>query len=233
MARIISLLICFAIGLGSQSMGAVSDLVGEDNPFKKVKIVDKFGKWPEKVGKPYYRSSVGTWFTVWWTAEGAKTFDHWTATDWTRLKPLDYGYYSSGDEHYLTHVMLRLKYIGIDFIALDDTNGHWNDYGLIAENMEACYRVAHSLGENAPQIAVCSGRPLRRGDLEEQRRELEVYYNYHLDYPGAYFQWKEKPLVIMYLAERASRRIDDDRFTIRYGTGWATLQNRTEDREVF
>ena len=129
------------VSTGCAASVDVDKYITSDNPYKDVKIVDKFGQWPEKKGEPYYSSQVGTWFTVWWTAKGEKTFDHWTAKDWTRVKPIDYGYYSSGDEDYLTHVLLRLKYIGIDFIALDDTNGHWNDYGLIAENMAAIWAI--------------------------------------------------------------------------------------------
>lgn len=216
---------------GNTGIGA---LIEPDNPYADVKVIDKFGEWPDKRGEPYYSSEVGTWFTVWWTARGAKTFDHWTQPDWTRVKPVDYGYYSSGDEDYLTHVLLRMKYIGIDFIALDDTNGHWNDFGLIAENMAAVYRVADRLGPLWPQVAICSGGPLREGDIEEQRRELDAYYRKFVQkYPDTYYNWKGKPLVVMYLAGSAGRRIEDDRFTIRYGTGLATWQNRTKDTDVF
>jgi len=212
----------------------VSKYITADNPYKDVPVVDKFGKWPEKQGEPYYASQVGTWFTVWWTAEGAKTFDHWTQENWTRVKPVDYGYYSSGDEHYLTHVLLRMKALGIDFIALDDTNGHWNDFGLIAENMASVFNVADRLGAMAPKVAVCSGGPLRDGDMQEQRRELDAYYEKFVQkHPDAFFNWKGKPLVVMYLAGAAGRRIEDDRFTIRYGTGLATWQNLTRDTDVF
>lgn len=205
-----------------------------DNPYKDVKVIDKFGTWPEKKGEPYYSSQVGTWFTVWWTAKGEKTFDHWTRKDWTRVRPVDYGYYSSGDENYLASVLIRLNYIGIDFIALDDTNGHWNDHGLIAENMASVFNMADRLGAMAPKVAVCSGGPLREGDIEEQRRELDAYYDeYVKKHPDAYYNWKGKPLAVMYLAGSAGKRIEDDRFTIRYGTGLATWQNRTKNTEVF
>ncbi len=212
----------------------VSKHIMPDNPYKDVPVIDKFGQWPEKKGEPYYSSQVGTWFTVWWTAKGEKTFDHWTRKDWTRVKPVDYGYYSSGDEDYLTSVLIRLKYIGIDFIALDDTNGHWNDFGLIAENMAACYRVADQLGELSPKLTVCSGGPLREKDIKEQRRELDAYYSDYVEkYPDAYYNWKGKPLAVMYLAGSAGQRIEDDRFTLRYGTGLATWQNRTQNTDVF
>jgi hypothetical protein len=220
--------------VGRAAMVDVDNYITPDNPYKDVKIIDKFGTWPEKKGEPYYSSQVGTWFTVWWTAKGARTFDHWTQKRWTRVKPVDYGYYSSGDEDYLTHVLLRMKYIGIDFIALDDTNGHWNDFGLIAENMAACYRVADRLGEHSPKVAICTGRPLREGDIEKQRRELDAYYTKFVQkHPNAYYNWKGKPLAIMYLAGVAGQRMDDDRFTLRYGTGLATWQNRTKKTEVF
>ena len=117
------LFMCLVIASLLTSVGCAASVdvgkyITSDNPYKDVKIIDKFGKWPEQKGEPYYSSQVGTWYTVWWTAKGARTFDHWTAKDWTRVKPVDYGYYSSGDEDYLTHVLLRLKYIGIDFIGI-------------------------------------------------------------------------------------------------------------------
>jgi len=233
------MLYCFGfLHLASHCLGVSPDdverIISPDNPFRDVKIIDKFGEWPEKKGEPYYASKVGTWYTVWWTAKGARTHDHWYQADWTRVKPVDFGYYSSGDEDYLSHVLLRLRYIGIDFIALDDTNGHWNDFGLIAENMAGVYRVADRLGDLSPKVAIASGGPLRRGDHAEQQRELDAYYSKFVEqHPNAFFNWKDKPLVIMYLAGEAGRRIEDDRFTIRYGTGLVSWQNRTRDTEVF
>jgi hypothetical protein len=212
----------------------IDKYITSDNPYSHIKVIDKFGKWPEKKGDPYYSSQVGTWFTVWWTAWGAKTFDHWTRKDWTRVKPVDYGYYSSGDEDYLTHVLLRMKYIGIDFIALDDTNGHWNDHNMIAENMASVFKVADRLGTCSPKVSICTGGPLRNGDIKEQRRELDAYCkDYVKKHPDACYKWKGKPLVVMYLAGEANRRIEDDRFTIRYGTGLATWQNSAKNNEMF
>jgi hypothetical protein len=210
------------------------EVIAADSPYRDVKIIDKFGKWPEKEGEPYYSSQVGTWFTVWWSAKGGKTFDFWTRENWTRLKPLDYGYYCSGDEDYLISVLIRLKYIGIDFIALDDTNGHWNAHGVIAENIASCFQTADSLGDRSPQVAICSGHHLRANERDAQRRELDHYYSEFVEkHPDAFFHWKGKPMVVMYLAGAAGRRMEDDRFTIRYGTGLATWQNRTEDTHLF
>lgn len=230
-----SLLVASVMSLtGCAESVDLNKYITPDNPYKDVKIINKFGKWPDKSGKPYYSSQVGTWFTVWWTAKGEKTFNHWTRKDWTRLKPVDYGYYSSGDENYLTSVLIRLNYIGIDFIALDDTNGHWNDHGLIAKNMASVFKVADRLGACSPKVAVCSGGPLRDGNIQKQRRELDAYYSDYVEkYPKTYYNWKGKPLVVMYLAGFAGKRIKDDRFTIRYGTGLVTWQNRTKDAKVF
>ncbi|NLN03801.1 MAG: hypothetical protein GX166_03125, partial [Clostridiaceae bacterium] len=146
------------------------DVIKPDNKYANVPVYDKFGQWPLKDGEEYYSSKVGTWFTVWWTDESQPTHDHWFAEGWTRLKPVDYGYYSSGDEDYLTSVLSRLKYIGIDYLVLDDTNGHWNDFGLIAKNIDQVFKVAHELGEFSPQIAIATGGPLRDGNTKIQEK---------------------------------------------------------------
>ncbi|HOA30812.1 MAG TPA: hypothetical protein PKM70_02675 [Clostridia bacterium] len=209
------------------------DVIKPDNKYVDVPAYDKFGQWPYKDGEEYYSSKVGTWFTVWWTDESKPTHDHWFAEGWTRLKPVDYGYYSSGDEDYLTSVLSRLKYIGVDYLMIDDTNGHWNDFGLIAKNIEQVFKVANELGENSPQIAIATGGPLRDGNTKIQEKELDVYWKLHNDHPGTFFQYKGKPFLIMYIAGEVNKRHSDDRFTIRHGTGFISWQKKAQDQSIF
>ena len=205
-----------------------------ENRFAHIPVENKFGKWPEKRGETYFDSQVGTWFTVWWTKEGEPTYDfHWFKE--CRLKPVDYGFYASNDEDYLESAFARIKNIGVDFLVLDDTNGHWNDQGLIRRNMWACFDKASRMGAKAPQIAIATGDPVRNGDYEGQQKEFDAYYEMKEKYPEVFYQYEGKPFLLMYVAGVADARYDDnqDRFTLRYGTGYISWQDRAADQTIF
>ncbi|MBR5500027.1 MAG: hypothetical protein IKV74_00710 [Clostridia bacterium] len=212
------------------------DLLGANNKYKDVAIYDKFGAWPSKSGETYYDSDVGTWFTVWWTKEKETLYDQWFATDMCRLKPVDYGYYSSGDKDYLTSVFLRLNYIGIDFLMLDSTNGYGNYSGMDSRNMGRCFQVANTLGEYAPKIAIATGGYMRLGKNAEQQAEYDTYYKqYYQKYPNMYYHYEGKPLLLVYIAEFVNARYQDNqnRFTQRYGTGFISWQNNAQNQTIF
>ncbi len=225
---------------GTVSTGnAKPNVITADNKYANVKIYDKFGKWPVKSGKEYYGSQVGTWFTIWWVENDSSTKAfynlHWFQE--CRLKPVDYGYYSANDKDYLTSVFARLKYMDIDFILLDDTNGHWADNQLIARNMLTCFKVAKSLNGFAPQIAIATGQPLREGDNATQQKEFDEYYKIYNRYKDAnvFYCYEGKPLLVNYIAEKANARYADNqnRFTIRYGTGLISWQNKASNQSIF
>lgn len=209
-------------------------IISPNNRFVHVPTYNKFGQWPEKKGDTYFNSQVGTWFTVWWTKEGEPTYDfHWFQE--CRLKPVDYGYYASNDPDYLQSAFARIKEIGVDFLLLDDTNGHWNDQGLIRRNMWACFEEASKMGEFAPQIAIATGDPVRNADYAGQQKEFDAYYEMKEKYPEVFYQYQGKPFLLMYVAGVAGARYDDnqDRFTLRYGTGYISWQNFTEDTTLY
>lgn len=209
------------------------DVIKSENKYANVKVYDKFGQWPYKDGQEYYSAEIGTWFTVWWTKEGEATYSHWFDQGWTRLKPVDYGYYSSGDVDYLTSALSRLKYIGIDYVMLDDTNGHWNDFGLIARNMNTVFKTAHELGDNSPKVAIATGAPMREGNTKQQTKELDAYWKYNEEFPGTFYTYKDKPFLIMYIAGEVNRRHYDDRFTIRHGYRIISWQDKANDQSIF
>lgn len=212
------------------------DLLGANNKYKDVAIYDKFGAWPLKTGETYYDSQVGTWFTVWWTKEKEALYDQWFSTDMCRLKPVDYGYYSSGDKDYLTSVFLRMGYIGIDFLLMDSTNGHGNYQGMDSRNMYKCFQVADTLGEYAPKIAIATGGYMRLGKNEKQQEEYDTYYKqYYQKFSNVYYHYKGKPLLVIYIAEFVNARYQDNqnRFTQRYGTGFISWQNNASDQTIF
>lgn len=208
--------------------------VSMNDRFTHVPVCNKFGKWPEQSGSTYFDSQVGTWFTVWWTKPDEPTYDfHWFKE--CRLKPVDYGYYASNDEDYLASAFARIKNIGIDFLVLDDTNGHWNDYGLIRRNMWACFDKASRMGDKAPQIAIATGDPVRNEDYAGQQKEFDAYYEMVEKYPEVFYQYEGKPLLLMYVAHVPDARYADnqDRFTLRYGTGYISWQNRSADTTLY
>lgn len=210
------------------------DVIEADNKYANVKVYDKFGKWPLKSGKEYYSSEVGTWFTIWWMNKGEVTYDfHWFQE--CRLKPVDYGYYASNNVDYLTSVFARLKYIGIDFLLLDDTNGHWNDAGLLSRNMTAILRVASKEGAYAPKIAIATGAPLREGNTAQQQKEYDQYGKFYERFKSAFYLYEGKPLLVNYIAGEANARYSDNqnRFTTRYGTGLVSWQKRASNQSIF
>lgn len=210
------------------------NVIEASNKYADVKIYDKFGEWPLKTGKEYYSSDVGTWFTVWWANKGEASYEfHWFQE--CRLKPVDYGYYASNNADYLTSVLARLKYIDIDFILLDDTNGHWNDNGLISRNITATLRIADRLNGFAPKIAIATGAPLREGNTVQQQKEFDQYGKFYEKYPNVFYHYEGKPLLVNYIAGIANARYSDNknRFTIRYGTGLVSWQKKASSQSIF
>lgn len=205
------------------------------NKYSFIKTENKFGQWPEKIDKPYYKSKVGTTFATWWTEPTSPTHEHWYAKNFNRLKPVEYDYYSCGDPEYLANVFERMKNIGIDFVLLDDNNPHWNDFGYIARNINICFETARSMKNNAPKLAILTGHPLIEGKMDVLQYSIDMYYyDYVSKFPETYYNWKDKPLLVLNVA----REIDkigsyyDDRFTIRYGTGLVRQQKFIKDLET-
>ena len=173
--------------------------------------------------KQYYTSAVGMWYTVWWDAEGGRYYSHWT--DWSRTKPVEDGFYSSGDLAKLEKDFKYFKKIGIDFLILDDTNGHGNDGGNIARSIDRCFETAKKLGETlSPKLCIAGGAPLwASNNPGVMQQEMDVFYDYYRFSNGMYFVWKDKPLYISYTSKEYFTWNDrDDRFTIRRAIGRVT-----------
>ncbi len=181
-------------------------------------------------GKEYYTSKIGMWYTVWWQSSGEETpaqyrqfASHWN--DWSRLEPVR-GFYSSGDPDIIKEHFTLFKQYGIDYLIIDDTNGHMNDAGSIDYNITQLYKVADEMGpENAPQLAIALGGSLSNGGISRddavQSRNLEagsIKSKYVDAYPELYFSWKGKPLLVSY---GLTKYFDWDSplFTVRHATG--------------
>ncbi len=209
------------------------DLISADNKYAAVPVYDKFGAWPAKKGETYYSSEVGTWFTVWWHEEGEPLYDRWYTLDQTRLKPVDYGYYCSGNEDYLTSVFVRMNYIGIDFVLLDDTNGNQSD---ITANIYNCFKAAYKLNGFTPKLAIATGGAIRdNDDAKAQQEDFDRYFKLSERYPDVFYRYEGKPFLVMYVADHADLRFEDaqSRFTQRYGTGYVSWQRLTDNQELY
>ncbi|MBB6730805.1 hypothetical protein [Cohnella zeiphila] len=163
-----------------------------------------------------FTSQVGIWYTVWWDSE--PPYDsHWT--DWTRYRP-ELGDYNSGDEATIRAHMEWMKQAGIDFVILDDTNGHGNDGGNIAGNIDKIFEVVEAMPEGtAPKLALAIGYgQWGLNDVRAHQDEADLVYDRYAQSP-VYYQWKGKPLLIDYTTPSWFYRWDDDRFSVRWATG--------------
>jgi hypothetical protein len=174
---------------------------------------------PEK--RPlYYESSIGMWYTVWWDSVEKNPLyaRHWD--DWTRVRPVRFGYYATDDVQKLDFDFRMFRKWGIDYLLLDDTNGHYNDGGNIDEHIRAIYKKAAELGEYAPKINIAGGRPLINGDVAGMQAELDIFAGLAEQYPGQVFLWKAKPLFVNYnVPQNYTYKDARERFTMRPAGG--------------
>lgn len=185
--------------------------------FADVKIKDKFGKWPEEREDTYYDSTVGAWMTVYLSELDSAMGYVWTSN--CRLVPVDFGYYSHNDVDYINTQFSRLKNIGVDFVSLDDTNGHWNGYGVIARNVDTVFETVSKLGDKAPKLVLATGMTVVWDGDEGQQEEVDyLYETYVRKYADTYFQWKGKPMLLFFNNPFKMWVDKEDRFTIRRAT---------------
>ncbi|UVI27456.1 hypothetical protein [Paenibacillus spongiae] len=174
------------------------------------------GKNGNNEEQPLFTSQIGMWYTVWWDDESPFS-SHWT--DWTRYRPV-IGDYSSGDADTIRAHMEWMKQAGVDFVILDDTNGHGNDNGNIAANIDSIFRVVESMPEGtAPKLALAIGYgQWGANDAAAHQAEADLIYHQYAQSP-VYYHWKGKPLLVDYTTPFWFYKWDDERFTVRFATG--------------
>ncbi len=174
-----------------------------------------------KKSPQYYESKIGLWYTVWWDSEERDPVyynHHWVKE--TRVKPLKHGYYATDDPQKLQDDFRFFRRIGIDYLILDDTNDHYNDGGNIASHIEACFTMAHELGQNAPKLCFAGGRPLIGGNIDRMQAELDIFSGYAENYPDNTFFWEGKPLFVNFnIPENYGYQDKQNRFTMRPAAG--------------
>lgn len=176
--------------------------------------------------KEYYSSKIGLWYTVWWQSKDpdiypqySRSAEHWEK--WSRIKPVR-GEYSSGDPRIIKeHTELFARY-GLDFLLLDDTNGHYADHGSIAHNIDKIFETVRATGSPV-KIAVALGGSFNLPDAENtiamRNEEADIVLEEYAEgYSDVYFKWKGKPLLVSY-GFSGYFHWRDDRFSVRYATG--------------
>ena len=170
--------------------------------------------------KEYYSSTVGMWYEVLYSGkeQSEKLYQrHWFED--SRLTPVEDGYYSSADKVKIKKDLTYFQKIGINYIILDDTNGHGNDDGNIALACDCVFQVANEMGAaNTPQVCFAAGRPLINGDAAGMKGEMDIFYGYAKMYKDLYFQWRGLPLFVNF-TDPVNYGYKDERFTIRVGSG--------------
>lgn len=168
--------------------------------------------------KQYYTSTVGLWYTVWWDSEGQPYYDHhWTKE--TRTTPARFGRYATDDTEKLKWDLNYFKKIGIDYLILDDTNNHQADGGNIASHINACFKLANSLGTSgAPKLCIAGGNPLLHNQADLMESEMSIFKGYATKYSNTYFQWKGKPLFVNFVLPQYFKYTNAN-FTIRNACG--------------
>ncbi|MBE6586552.1 MAG: hypothetical protein E7645_08580 [Ruminococcaceae bacterium] len=187
---------------------------------------------------PYAERLVGIAYTTW----------HRPATKWGDTHTWDlplYGAYSSDDEKVIRRHGEQLRDAGVDFVFVDWSNNteydpvtmreHRADFRMIEEATDKLFDVWATI-EGAPKICIFVGpghngpKTIESGD--HQRKVDQVWRDYvtNPDRADMYFHYDGKPLLICYGATptmygaRPSSMWDDNRFTVRWMTGYVGQQ---------
>ena len=184
---------------------------------------------------PYEDRLVGIAYSTWLCTK----IITWGKNTWDT--PL-YGNYFSDDRAMIAKHAELLRDAGVDFIFIDWTNNTTydpetmrealSDFRMIEEATDLVFEVFSSI-EGAPKICIFAG-PGHSGienvnNGKHQKKVDQIYASYVEKYPDQYFCYEGKPLLMCYGATPnqygARPRWKDDRFTIRWVTGYVGQQS--------
>ncbi len=189
---------------------------------------------------PYEDRLVGIAYTTWHTS--ARKWGKGTGT-WDI--PLD-GPYLSDDRDVIYKHGILLRDAGVDFIFVDWTNNtnydpvtmreQRADFRMIEEATDLLFEIWSTI-EGAPKICIFAGPghagPENVENGNHRKKVDQIYRDYVEKYPDLYFQYEGKPLLMCYGATPnlyGSRPTwKDDRFTIRWVTGYVGQQSNLFD----
>lgn len=184
---------------------------------------------------PYEDRLVGIAYSTWLCTK----IITWGKNTWDT--PLYGNYYSDDREMIAKHAEL-LRDAGVDFIFIDWTNNTTYDpatmrdtrpdFRMIEDATDLVFETWSQI-EGAPKICIFAG-PGHSGienvnNGKHQKKVDQIYQNYVEKYPDLYFQYEGKPLLMCYGAtpnQYGTRpKWTDDRFTIRWATGYVSQQS--------
>ncbi|MBR4256483.1 MAG: hypothetical protein IKQ18_04910, partial [Clostridia bacterium] len=163
----------------------------------------------------------------------------WGKSTWDT--PLYGNYYSDDREMIAKHAKL-LRDAGVDFIFVDWTNNttydpatmreQLSDFRMIEEATDLLFEIWSKI-EGAPKICIFAGPghsgPENVKNGKHQKKVDQIYSSYVEKYPDMYFNYEGKPLLMCYGAtpnQYGSKPAwKDDRFTIRWVTGYVGQQD--------
>ena len=191
---------------------------------------------------PVSERKVGIAYTTWHRPE----FPRWGKGTWDT--PLD-GPYCSDDRDVIYKHGIQLRDAGIDFIFVDWTNNTCYDpatqrdkapaFRMIEEATDVLFEVWSTI-ENAPKICLFAGpghsMPENLENGNHQKKVDQIYRDYVAKYPDLYYSYEGKPLLMCYGATPNFYGADpvwtDDRFTVRWVTGYVGQQDALYDPET-
>ncbi|MBQ5793452.1 MAG: hypothetical protein IIW17_05500 [Clostridia bacterium] len=184
---------------------------------------------------PYEDRLVGIAYSTWLCTK----IITWGKNTWDT--PLYGNYYSDDRDMIAKHAEL-LRDAGVDFIFIDWTNNTTydpatmresrSDFRMIEEATDLVFEIWSTI-EGAPKICIFAG-PGHSGydnvkNGKHQKKVDQIYSSYVEKYPDQYFHYQGKPLLMCYGATPnqygARPKWTDDRFTIRWATGYVGQQD--------
>ena len=189
----------------------------------------------EYAATPHEDRLVGIAYSTWLCTK----IITWGKSTWDT--PL-YGNYYSDDRAMIAKHAELLRDAGVDFIFIDWTNNtnydpvtqreHLSDFRMIEEAAELVFEVFSGI-EGAPKICIFAGPghagPENVKNGNHQKKVDQIYSSFVEKYPDQYFHYEGKPLLMCYGAtpnQYGSRPTwRDDRFTIRWVTGYVGQQS--------
>lgn len=193
---------------------------------------------------PYEDRLVGIAYTTW----HSESYSKWGLDTWD--VPL-YGGYASNDEDIIYRHGVMLRDAGVDFIFVDwSNNTNYDpetmsdsrpDFRMVEGATSLLFEIWSTI-EGAPKICIMAGPG---GDGIEnvtngnhQKKVDQIYRDYVEKYPDQYFYYEGQPLLICYgstpneYSDHPSSVWDDERFTVRWITGYVGQQPSLFDKET-
>ena len=190
---------------------------------------------------PYEDRLVGIAYSTWLCTK----IITWGKNTWDT--PLYGNYYSDNRDMIAKHAEL-LRDAGVDFVFVDWTNNttydpatmrdSLSDFRMIEDATELLFEIWSQI-EGAPKICIFAG-PGHSGienvnNGKHQKKVDQIYSSFVEKYPDMYFQYEGRPLLMCYGATPnqygARPRWKDDRFTVRWVTGYVGQQSELRNEK--